>query len=209
MRFCTLLALAASAVTLFACSGSAGRRGPEAPSSSRIASRLDRGDWEVAQDTKVWKVRVGQSLVNAPPRHIGYLVERRYRKVRGGPIFEMYTLTTLNRDEQIGHIDSLGRAVRYEPRRNQGFEEVPVGVGTLEESVGAIFDTPERITLDPTSQRRITFETLDENGDGVLTWQGTPEQPDEISRFGDRIPAADSNRDGAVDFEEFDEIEIL
>lgn len=207
MRFCSLLALLACAVTL----GCATRAAPVITSrdSAGIASRLDRGDWEISQDHRVWKVRIGRSLVDAPPRHAGFLVERRYRKVRGGPVFEMFTVTTLNRQEQIGHIDSLGRAVRYEPRRNASFEEVPVGVGTLDESVAAIFDTLEHVTLEPTTERRIAFEALDDNGDGLLTWQGTPERPDEVSRFGDRIPRADRNRDGAVDFEEFDEIEVL
>jgi len=114
----------------------------------------------------------------------------------------MYTITTLNRDEQIGHIDQLGRAVRYEPRRNGGFESVDVGSNTIERNVQAIFDTKFRITLVGTSQRRIAFERLDANGDGLL--QGA-----ETASFGYRITGADTNGDGVVDFEEFNAIDVL
>ncbi len=193
MRYCVFLAAVLALVTV-------GCQGPTLPSDSpdcdALAARLDRGDWMVNQQTKIWKVRVDQSLQNMPPKHVGYLLGKRYQQMRGGPEFGMYTVTSLNQGEQLGHIDSVGRAVRYEPRRNRGFNEVPVGTGSLEHSVAAIFETLERVTLEATTQRRLTFEALDLNDDGLL-------QPDETKRYGDRIASADANRDGLVDFEEF------
>ena len=61
------------------------------------------------------KIRAA-SAPNRPPEHIGFLVEKQYRQARGGPSFHMYSITTRNRDEQIGHIDQLGRAWRYEKK---------------------------------------------------------------------------------------------
>ncbi len=197
-----LAALIALAVTGCA-TQPGGPCGPCGPTTcDEIASRLDRGDWMVSDDTKIWKVKIAQSLVLAPPRHAGYVVEKEYRQMRGGPRFRMYTVTSLNRNEQLGHIDSMGRAVRYEPQRNFGFKEVDVGTGTLENNVGAIFDTVEMVTLEPTSERQIAFENLDRNGDGLL-------QMEEAKRFGGSISRADANRDGVVDFDEFNAIESL
>ena len=167
---------------------------------NQIAARLDRGDWMVNQQTKVWKVMISRADQNAPPRHAGYLIGKAYKQMRGGPKFQMYTVTSLNRNEQLGHIDPLGRAVRYEPRRNLGFEEVDVGTNTLTSNVAAILDTPEIVTLEPTSERRLAFEALDTNGDGTLT-------RDEVRVYGDRIANADSNGDGVVDFGEFQTIQ--
>jgi hypothetical protein len=163
--------------------------------------KLDRGDWMVNQGSQVWKV-MAASAANRPPRHIGYVFGRQYRQMRGGPEFQVQTVTTLDRHEQIGHIDQLGKGVRYEPRRNGSFREVSVGTNTRELNVGAIFGTNDRITLERTSERRLAFEALDANGDGVL-------QPAETASFGDRIAGADTNRDGIVDFEEFDAVDVL
>ena len=200
---CALGAVAVTALSMSACKSNSNRSRTSgiAADNDNLALRLDRSDWMVNQGTKVSKIRAA-SAPNRPPEHIGYLVERQYRQARGGPEFKMYTITTLNRDEQIGHIDQLGRAVRYEPRRNGGFESVDVGSNTIERNVQAIFDTKFRITLVGTSQRRIAFERLDANGDGLL--QGA-----ETASFGYRITGADTNGDGVVDFEEFDAIDVL
>ena len=114
----------------------------------------------------------------------------------------MYSITTTNRDEQIGHVDRMGRAVRYEPKRNGSFESVPVGSNTLERNVQAIFDTMDRVTFEPTNERELAFNALDLNGDGLL-------QSAETRTFGDRIANADTNGDGVVDYEEFNAIDVL
>jgi hypothetical protein len=162
---------------------------------------LDRGQWRVSEGSRVWKA-MAASAANRPPHHIGYVEERTYRELRGGPRFAIRMVTTRNRKEQIGHIDQLGRAVRYEPQRNGTFTEVAIAANTLEQNVGAIFDTRDRITLVPTTERRLAFEAIDLDGDGLL-------QSNETRDFGDRIAGADSNRDGVVDFEEFDAIDVL
>lgn len=171
------------------------------PDCDNLALRLDRSDWMVNKATRVSQVMSARAP-NRPPEHIGFLVQRQYRQMRGGPEFTMYSVTTLDRNEQIGHIDQLGRAVRYEPRRNGTFADVPVGSNTLARNVQAIFDTKFRITFAPTNERRIAFNNLDANGDGFL--QGT-----ETASFGDRITGADTNGDGVVDFQEFDAIDVL
>ena len=135
-------------------------------------------------------------------QRIGYLVKTSYRQLRGGPEYDVYEVTTLNRREKIGHIDQVGRAFRYVPRRNQGFDAVDEGVGSLEDSVGAIFQTPKAITLTKTTERELAFEKIDKNGDGYL-------DEEETRMLGDRIPGADRNRDGKVDFAEFDTIDQL
>ena len=48
----------------------------------------------------------------------------------------------------------------------------------------------------------MAFEALDANGDGLL-------QPEESRSFGDRVSGAYTNGDGVVDFEEFEEVDIL
>ncbi len=204
MRYCVFLVAIAALVTI-GCQSTPLPTTPvvkAGPDCDAIAARLDRGDWMVNQSSKIWKIRLDQSLQNMPPKHVGYVIGKSYRQMRGGPEFQMYQVTSLNRSEQLGHIDSVGRAVRYEPRRNRGFAEKSVGSGTLEESVGAILDTYERVTLEATSPRRLAFESMDTNGDGLL-------QASETARFGDRVSGADRNRDGTVDFEEFALVETL
>jgi hypothetical protein len=195
---CALLALALASCR----SAPAGGSGlPVVSARDDIAQRIDRGDWMVNQRTKVWKV-MAASQANRPARHIGYVEQRVYRQRRGGPEFSIYIVTTLDRKEQIGHVDQLGRAFRYEPRRNGDFRQVDLGTNTLQRNVQGIFDTLDRVTLEPTSERRLAFEALDVNHDGLL-------QPEETRSFGDRIAGADTNHDGVVDFEEFDAVDVL
>jgi hypothetical protein len=168
--------------------------------SENLAVRLDRGDWMVDQRTTVWKVLEEQPTSEAV--QIGYLVRCQYRQARGGPAYSLYTVTTLNRREKIGRIDAMGRAYRYVPRRNQGFAEIDEGIGSLENNVGAIFQSRRRIILEQTTERRIAFELLDLNGDGQLAGE-------ELATVGDRIRNADRNGDDAIDFEEFDQVDRL
>jgi hypothetical protein len=165
-----------------------------------LASRLDRGDWEVEVGSSVWKVYETQRA--APARHRGYLVAKRYRQARGGPDYTIYTVTTLNRREVRGRVDQVGRAWRYVPRRDMGFDQESVGANTLENNVAAILGLPEAAELRETTERRLAFEALDRNKDGLL-------QMDELRVHGDRVARADTNRDGLVDFAEFDAIDVL
>jgi hypothetical protein len=173
---------------------------PGAVREESLASRLDRGTWEVRRATEVWKV--GEAVPDRPPRHIGYLVARDYRQHVGGPVFRMYEVTSLNRNEILGRIDQMGHATRYEPRRRGGFEEVDAGTNSLPNSVGAIFQTPKTITLEKTTERRLAFEAIDANKDGLL-------QAEEYRAHGASLFAADTNGDKIVDFAEFDAIDAL
>jgi hypothetical protein len=173
---------------------------------SGLPLRLAHGDWMVSKGTHVWKVLEDQP--DGPPKHVGYLVGRDYRQMRGGPTMRMYTVTSLNRRERLGSIDEMGHAHRYEPVRNGGFQPVDVGTGTLEESVAAIFQTIHPITLEQTSERRIAFDMLDKNHDGVLGPDPLTGK-DERAGMGDRLMRADKNGDGVTDFEEFNALDVL
>jgi len=166
-----------------------------------IADRIDRGDWMVTQGSSVFKV-MAQGQANRPPQHIGFLEKREYRQRRGGPEFTIYSVTTMSRSEQVGHIDQMGRAYRYEPRRNGSFSKVALPSNTLEFNVQAILASGQRVTFEETNERRLAFEALDADGDGLL-------QPAETTSFGDRISGADTNRDGVVDFAEFNAVDVL
>jgi hypothetical protein len=203
------LAMAALAVTLVSSTGcarpwseSTGQPGftERAPLVEPLASRIDRGGWMISDQARVWKVMESQS--GLPERHIGYVVGANYRQVRGGPAFKMYKVSTLVREDQIGHVDSLGRAVRYVPQRDGTFRPEPVGTNELSESVAAIFGTMRHVRLAETSERRLAFEALDIDGNGLLV-------PSETAGFGEQMQAADSNGDGGVDFEEFELIDRL
>jgi hypothetical protein len=201
-----LLLCALAALALPGCKSSP--NGPGSPyrlaptaDCDNLALRLDRGAWMENQGTRIWKV-MAASAPNRPPRHIGYVEESTYQQVRGGPQFHMLSVTTLNRKEQIGQIDQLGKAVRYEPRRNGTFEPVDLPANTRERNVAAIFDTQATITLVPTNERQLAFDAIDTSGDGLL-------QPGETAHLGARIHGADANRDGVVDFQEFAAVDVL
>jgi hypothetical protein len=127
---------------------------------------------------------------------------RRYREVRGGPHFTMYEVTTLDRDEVVGLVDSLGRARRLTPRRGGGIDSTDLGSNRLEESVGAILGSVRPVTLERTSERRIAFEMLDADADGYVT-------PQEWPRSQGAATDADLNRDGRIDWQEFDRLDRL
>lgn len=167
---------------------------------SNAPFELDRGDWMVSRRTAVWNVMKARE--GRPPVRVGYLVERTYRQVRGGPEYTMYDVTTLNRREKIGRIDQLGRAWRYEPQHNAGFEEFDEGISDLERGVADIFRTKRTITLEKTTERRLAFEVFDRDDSGFL-------EVEEVARHGDRLRRADTDGDSRVDFEEFDKIPTL
>ena len=199
MRTLCLCALFLAALP--ACTQNAGRDAAVLRGEESVAVRLDRGDWMVNKSTKVWKV-LATGQPNRPPRHIGFLEQRGYRQARGGPDFKMYSITTRNRDEQIGHIDQLGQAYRYEPLRNGTFDKVAIGTNTLELNVQEIFEIADDVILRETNERELAFDALDANGDGLL-------QMDEARAFGDRVSGADANGDGVIDLEEFNAVDVL
>jgi hypothetical protein len=175
---------------------------PEAPAVRGAAPGelvLNRGDWLLGDQSAVFKV-LAEPREGGRPVHLGYVVARRYREVRGGPDFRMYEVTTLDRDEQVGLVDSLGNAKRFTPRRGGGIDVVDLGNSHLEASVAAIFDTPRPVTLEATTERRIAFEMLDADRDGYLT-------PAEWPRS--QGAEGDANRDGKIDWQEFDRLDRL
>lgn len=194
--------LAAAALAVLPACRTDGTRitGPDSAREESFAGRMNRGTWEVKKASEVWTV--GEAVPNRPPKRIGYMVARDYRREVGGPAFRMYEVTTLHRDEIIGRIDQMGHAVRYEPRRRGGFEEVDVGANSRENNVGAIFGTKQMITLEKTTERRIAFEALDANGDGRL-------QEAEYRAHGASLMSADTDGDKILDFAEFDAIDAL
>src|SRR5688572_12067944 len=60
---------------------------------------LDRGNWLVGDQCDVWKVLVEPR--EGRPVHLGYVVRRQYREVRGGPQFAMYEVTSHDRGDQV------------------------------------------------------------------------------------------------------------
>jgi hypothetical protein len=177
---------------------------PSSISGADIAARLDRGDWMRSTGSETWKVFEEQTVAGQtrPPKHIGYLTGRDYRQERGGPTFRVYEVSTLNRQEVLGRIDELGRVTRYDPQRNGTFLETPLTASSLENNVGAIFGSPHAITLEKTNARHLAFEALDTDKSGAL------EGP-EVAAFGTRLIDADLNKDGKLDFAEFDAIDAL
>lgn len=174
-------------------------------SGSDLAGRMDTSDWLERQGGEVWRVMEARTVngETRPSKHIGYLEARDYRQGRGGPTLRLYEVTSLDRKEILGRIDSLGRVTRYEPVRNGTFQEIPVTpAGRLEDDVGAIFASLQVISLEATSERRIAFARIDKDGNGVLT-------QDELLGMGTVISDADANGDKQVDYAEFDKIDRL
>jgi hypothetical protein len=201
------LALLALTPLLFAAgchTGSVASRPSSSSSMTDVAARLDRGDWMRSTGSETWKVYEERTVdgQSRPPRHIGYLSARDYRQERGGPAFRVYEVSTLNRKEVLGRIDELGRVTRYDAQRNGTFVESPLVSSTLENNVGAIFGTPHMITLEKTDARHMAFEALDTDSNGALDAK-------ETAAFGTRLSAADTNKDGKLDFAEFNAIDSL
>jgi hypothetical protein len=161
---------------------------------------LDRGDWRTSDQVGLWKAFEERELGKAPT-HVGFLVLRRYREVRDGPTFQIYDVTRLDRNDQIGQIDGLGNATRFLPKRDGGIEVVKVGNSTLVLDVQAIFGTTHPMSLAATTERKLAFEALDLNHDGGLT-------KDEYPRILES-PSADLNHDGKIDPQEFDAIDQI
>jgi hypothetical protein len=187
-------------LALCACARSRSECAPDCAPSHGVFARLDTNDWFVSRRADLWKVI--EEVPGGAPRHLGYVVAREYRQEAGGPSYRIYTVTTRDRRNEVGHVDQMGRAVRYEPVRGGGMERKDVGQGTLEDSVGAIFGTTGRIVLEATSERRLAFEALDRDGNGRIDGP-------ELVRAGPRVAGGDRNRDGAVDFAEFEALDTL
>lgn len=160
----------------------------------------DRGDWLVGRHEKIYRV-LEESATGAAAKHVGYLVERSYREVRGGPAFTHWEVTTLDRHEVIGTVDALGNAVRIKPGIAGDLDFVPVGNNTLPLGVQAIFDTMRPVRLEETSERSIAFALLDKNHDGAL-------DATEFPRLKDRVGGPDRNGDGTVDRNEFEDADL-
>jgi hypothetical protein len=200
----TLVAVAA-ALLLPGCAGR-GRR-PASPTDIEAiipsgTVSLNRGDWVVGQTKGVWKVEAQPATSNAAPERLGYVTARLYREVRGGPTFTMYEVSTLDRAEIVGTVDSLGNAQRFRPRRDGGIDTEKMGNNTLALSVQAIFGTMRPVTLVATTERALAFEALDLDKDGLL-------DATEFPRVADRMISPDRNRDGKVDPQEFDAADDL
>jgi hypothetical protein len=160
---------------------------------------LNRGDWLMGTQDKVWLV-LEQSPTGGAPKRIGYVTSRRYREVRGGPQFTMYEVTTLDRKEVIGMVDSLGNATRFRWAFG-GVDQEKVGNAPLPLSVQAIFATVRPLTLEETTERSLAFEALDKNGDGLL-------DREEFPRLADRVGGADRDRNGKIDRQEFEDADL-
>ncbi len=197
------LPLLLAGLALPACSSQPNRARPASSSGGDLAARIDTSDWMVKQGSAIWRV-LEEHTVNGetrPPRQIGYVQAKDYRQGRGGPVQRLYEVTSLNRSEVLGRIDSLGRVTRFEPQRNSTFQERPLTpAGRLEDNVGAIFGSTHEITLEATSERRIAFATFDKDGNGVLAGA-------ELEHTGTRILSADADGNQQVDFTEFDTLD--
>jgi len=199
------LLLSLVALALPACSSQPNRAGPARSASADLASRIDRSDWMVKQGSSIWRVLEARTVngETRPPRHIGYVHAKDYRQGRGGPVQRLYEITSLNRTEVLGRIDSLGRVTRFDPVRNGTFDERSLTpAGRMEDNVGAIFGSSLELTLEATSERRIAFATLDSDGNGLLAGA-------ELDHMGTRILSADANGDKQVDFAEFDTLDTF
>jgi hypothetical protein len=161
---------------------------------------LRRDDWLVGTQTGVWVATVPADVPGMPPVRLGYVVARSHRQVRGGPAFTIYEVTRLDRTVPIGIVDSLGNAKRFKPRRDGHIEVEDAGNSTLALSVGAVFETVKPVTLEATTEHRIAFETLDADKNGFLDAKEYP-------TIGAARGSPDVNRDGKLDFAEFDALD--
>ena len=177
---------AATAATGCRSQGARAGSGGVGPTGTTSDLSLNRGDWLMGEQIGIWKI-LSQPRSGAPER-IGYLSQRNYREVRGGPVFSIYEVTSLDRNQQLGIVDSLGNATRYRPRRGGGFDAEDAGNASLELSIGAIFQTVRPILLEKTTEHALTFEVLDTNHDGFL-------DKNEFPRITDRVRSPDKNRD--------------
>ena len=196
---------AAFALAAVAALGLAGCRSRGAGTASTLPSTaapvgamsLDRGAWLVGTTTGIFTVTVPGDTPSSKPVRIGYVTARSHRQVRGGPAFTVYEVSGLERDTAVGIVDSLGNAKRFKPRANGHQEVEDAGNSTLSFSVQSIFETPKPVTLTATSERQLAFEALDADGNGTLDEKEFP-----------AIKAArgspDTNRDGKIDWNEFD-----
>lgn len=205
LRLVIVCVAALGVLQVTACSGTPCPPPPERTLSigcveSKDALRLDRGDWQVSRRTAVWKVLA--SRPDRPPVLVGYVTQRKYRQLRGGPEYAIYEVSRLDRRDLIGRIDQMGRTWRIEPSRDSGFEETDLGVMDLELGVQEIFENPRPMILEPTTERRLAFEMLDKDGSGYL-------ERAETEGHGDRLATADRDGDGRLGFEEFDAIDTL
>ncbi len=161
------------------------------------AMSLDRGAWLVGTTKGLWEVTVPGDTPSSKPVRIGYVTAREHREVRGGPAFTVYEVTGLDRSSPVGIVDSLGNAKRFKPRVNGHQEVEDAGNSTLNFSVQAIFETLKPVTLTATTERKLAFELLDADGNGTL-------DATEFPAIGARRGSPDTNRDGKVDWNEFD-----
>lgn len=199
------LALATAALAAAALAGCQNRRagapytlpsvGPDAVPVGALS--LDRGGWVVGQQTGLKEVLVPGDLPGSAPKRLGFVTTRSHRQVRGGPAFTVHEVSRVDRDDVVGIVDALGNAKRFRPQRDGRIEVEPAGNNTLERSVQAIFETTQPITLVATSERRLAFETLDRDRNGTL-------DADEYPRIKAKRGSPDTNRDGVVDWNEFD-----
>jgi hypothetical protein len=176
--------------------GPDGRLAPVGPPG---ALSLNRGDWLMGSQDKVWVV-LEENAAGGAPRRIGYVTSRRYREMRGGPEFTMYEVTSLDRREVVGMVDSLGNATRFRWRFG-GVDEEKLGNSTLPLNVQAIFGTVRPVTLRETTERDLAFEMLDKDGDGLLSRE-------EFPRIADRVGSPDRDRNGKVDRQEFEDADL-
>ncbi len=183
-----------------------GCRSRGAPAESGVAAAtsprltLDRGDWLVGRRERIYRA-LEESGIGGAAKPLGFVTERSYREVRGGPAFSHWEVTTLDRNDVIGTVDALGNATRIEPGVAGQLNFVPAGNNTLILGVQAIFRAVNPIRLVETSERAIAFDALDANHDGML-------DASEFPRLHDRVGNPDKNGDGKVDRNEFEDADL-
>jgi hypothetical protein len=196
---------AAFALVAVAALGLAGCRARPAGTEYRVptlgapvgAMSLDRGAWRVGTTKGLYAVTVPGDGPSSKPVRIGYVTVREHREVRGGPAFTIYEVSGLDRNSPVGIVDSLGNAKRFKPSFNGRQDVEDAGNSTLDFSVQSIFETTKPVTLTETSERQLAFELLDADGNGTLDAK-------EFPAIAAKRGSPDTNRDGKVDWNEFD-----